>query len=136
MNSLFGTSRRGSLFSWDPLRLFDDLVPEGSQVLWSAYESPVRVRHDEDASVITVDMPGVAEDDVDLTFKAGELTISGKRGERVYSYRVTLGDAYDADQIEADLDKGVLTVKAAKRPDAKPRKILLGGKRSQKQLAG
>ncbi len=54
----------------------------------------------------------------------------------MYSYRVNLGDAYDADQIEADLDKGVLTVKAAKRPEAKPRKILLGGKRSQKQLAG
>jgi HSP20 family protein len=111
-------------------------VPEGSQVLWSAYESPVRVRHDEDGSVITVDMPGVDENDVELTFKAGELAISGKRGERVYSYRVNLGDAYDPDHIEADLDKGVLTVKAAKRPEAKPRKILLGGKRSQKQLAG
>jgi len=136
MNSLFGTTRRGSLFSWDPLRLFDDLVPEGSQVLWSAYESPVRVRHDDDGSVMTVDMPGVDESDVELTFKAGELAISGKRGERVYSYRVNLGDAYDADRIEADLDKGVLTVRAAKRPEAKPRKILLGGKRSQKQLEG
>lgn len=136
MNSLFGTTRRGSLFSWDPLRLFDDLVPEGSQVLWSAYESPVRVRHDDDGSVISVDMPGVDENDIELTFKAGELAINGKRGDRVYSYRVDLGDVYDADQMEADLDKGVLTVKAAKRPEAKPRKILLGGKRSQKQLAG
>jgi hypothetical protein len=46
------------------------------------------------------------------------------------------GSLFSWDQIEADLDKGVLTVKAAKRPEAKPRKILLGGKRSQKQLGG
>jgi HSP20 family protein len=137
MSSLiFGNSRRGSLLGWDPLRLFDDLVPAGSPVLWSAYESPVRVRQDDDATVITVDMPGVADEDVELTFQSGDLTISGKRDERVYSYRVTLGDAYDADGIEAALDKGVLTVRASKRPEAKPRKILLSGGRSQKQLGG
>lgn len=137
MNSLlFGNSRRGSLLSWDPLRLFDDLVPAGSPVLWSAYESPVRVRHDEDTATITVDMPGVADEDVDLTFQAGELAISGKRGDRTYSYRVELGDAYDPEHIEASLEKGVLTVQAHKRPEAKPRKIALKGGRSQKQLSG
>jgi HSP20 family molecular chaperone IbpA len=122
INSLF--AGRGSLLNWDPLRLFD--VP-----VWSPYESPVRLVHDDDASVITVDMPGVDEADIDITYRAGELLIAGKRGDRMYRYRVALGDAFDPDRIEANLDKGVLTVRAQKRPEAKPRKISLRG---QKQL--
>jgi HSP20 family protein len=133
MNSLL--SRRGSLLDWDPLRLFDDLVPAGSQVLWSPYESPVNLQHDEGSAVITVDMPGVGDGDLDITYQAGELLVVGKRGERTYRYRVALGDAFDPDQIEASLDKGVLTVRAQKRPEAKPRKISLGGGRAQKQLS-
>ena len=78
----------------------------------------MRVRHDDDGSVITVDMPGVDENDIELTFKTG----SAMRTTLIRSRRIS--------------SKGVLTVKAAKRPEAKPRKILLGGKRSQKQLAG
>ena len=133
-SSLFGNRGRGALLSWDPLRLFDDLVPAGSPVLWSAYQSPVRVRHAEDASVISVDMPGVADEDVELTFHAGTLAISAKRDDRVYSYEVALGDTFDPNQIDAQLEKGVLTVRAAKRPEAKPRKIALRSK-SEKQLS-
>lgn len=135
MNSLpFNSGRRGSLLNWDPLRLFDDLIPAGSQVLWSPYESPVSMQHDDDATLITVDMPGVDRDDVEITYQAGELLIAGKRGECMYRYRVALGDAFDPDRIEADLDKGVLTVRANKRPEAKPRKISLKGLLGRKQL--
>lgn len=134
MNSLF-SGRRVSLLNWDPLRLFDDLIPAGSQVLWSPYESPINVQQDDDGSVITVDMPGVGEADLELTYQAGELLIAGKRGERMYRYRVALGDAFDPDRIEAHLDKGVLTVRAPKRPESKPRKISLKSARGdQKQL--
>jgi len=120
--------RFGTLLSWDPMRLFDDLMtwqPAGSEVVWSAYQSPVHVAHAEDGTTITVDMPGVDPADLDLTFENGTLAIAGKRGERTYRYSVALGDTIDADAIEAKLDKGVLTVHAKKRPEAKPRKILV-----------
>lgn len=136
MNSLLGNGR-GSLLSWDPLRLFDDLMswePAGSQVIWSAYEPAVKITNHDDGSTLTVDMPGVAPEDLELTFQDGQLAIRGKRGERTYAYRVALGDAIDPDRIEADLDKGVLTIQAHKKPEAKPRKISLGGGRSHKQL--
>lgn len=132
MNSLF--TGRGSLLNWDPMRLFDDLVPAGSRVVWSPYESPISVTNDDDGTLISVDMPGVDRDDVDITYQAGELLIASKRGERMYRYRIALGDAFDPDRIEADLDKGVLTVRANKRPEAKPRKISLKGLLSRKQL--
>jgi HSP20 family molecular chaperone IbpA len=119
-----------SLLSWDPLRIFDELMrwePHGSQTLWSAMQSPLRVHDEEDSATITVDMPGVDAEDVDLTLHAGTLTITGKRGEHTYRYAVTLSDAIDPNSLDADLAKGVLTIKAHKRPEAKPRKIALKG---------
>jgi len=118
--------RFGTLLSWDPMRLFDDLMtwePAGSEVLWSAYQSPVQVAQNDDGATISVDMPGVDTQDLELTFENGTLAIHGKRGERVYRYSVALGDTIDPDSIGAQLDKGVLTVRAHKRPEAKPRKI-------------
>jgi HSP20 family protein len=128
-HSPYSNGRRlGTLLSWDPARLLDDLArwePAGSQTVWSAYPSPVNVQTSEDGATITMDMPGVDPADLDLTFANGTLAISGKRGEQIYRYSVALGDAIDPDQIEAELDKGVLTVHAHKKAEAKPRKIQL-----------
>jgi HSP20 family protein len=118
--------RLGSLLSWDPLRLFDELnnwEPAGAQAVWTPYVAPAKLETSEDGATITVDMPGVDAADVELTFEDGQLTIIGKRGERVSRYAIALGDAIDPDRIEAQLDKGVLTVHAHKKPEAKPRKI-------------
>jgi HSP20 family protein len=133
----YSNGRRGSLLSWDPLRLFDNLMswePAGSQTVWSAYVSPVKVQNHDDGSTITIDMPGIGPDDVELTFQAGTLAITGKRDDRQYAYQVALGDAIDPDHIEADLDRGVLTIHAHKKPEARPRKIALKGA-SQHSLA-
>jgi HSP20 family molecular chaperone IbpA len=110
------------------MRLFDDLMtwqPPGSEVVWSAFQSPVNIAHTKDGATITVDMPGVDPNDLELTFENGTLSIAGKRGEHVYRCSVALGDTIDPDAIEAKLDKGVLAVHAHKRPEAKPRKILV-----------
>jgi HSP20 family protein len=131
MNNLapYRNGRRfGTLLSWDPMRLFDDLMtwqPPGSEVVWSAFQSPVNVAHDDDGATITVDMPGVDPDDLELTFDSGTLAIAGRRGDQTYRYSVALGDSIDPEAIEAKLDKGVLTVHAHKRAEAKPRKILV-----------
>ncbi len=134
-NTFRNGGRFATLLGWDPMRLIDDLVtwPMGSEVVWSAYPSPVHATQDEDRATITIDMPGVDEQDLDLTYEAGQLAIVGKRGERTYRYTVTLGDSIDPDRIEAQLRNGVLTVRAEKRPEAKPRKILVSGA-SQKAL--
>jgi HSP20 family molecular chaperone IbpA len=140
MNTLvpFSNGRRvGSLLSWDPLRLVDDLLswePLGGETVWAPYTPPLKIQNSEDGATLTVDMPGLGPDDVELTFQEGVLAISGKRDQRSYAYRVTLGDAFDADHIEAELDRGVLTVHAHKKPEAKPRKIALKGRSQQKSL--
>ena len=113
--------RVGTLLDWDPVRLFDHLMS------WepAAAYTPARLQTDEDGATLTLDMPGVDPADVELTFADGRLAIAGKRGAHTYRYSVELGDAIDPDHLEAELDKGVLTVRAHKKPEAKPRKIQL-----------
>jgi HSP20 family protein len=121
-----------SLFGWDPARLIDDFfAPFNGEVVWTA--APVYVKQEQDHALISVDMPGVDATDLDLTYERGSLAIAGKRGDRTYRYTVALGDDIDPDRIEADLDKGVLTIKAHKKPEAQPRKIALKGA-DQKRL--
>ena len=124
-----------TLLGSDPFRVFDDLFGAlHGEVLWSAM--PVNVKHENEHALISVDMPGVERDDLELTFERGALSIVGRRGEQTYRYQVTLGDDIDPDAIEADLDKGVLTIKAARKPEARPRKIALksGAGTEQKRL--
>lgn len=109
-----------SLLGWDP-----------SQLLVT---SPVEVKYEGDYVVITADMPGVDPQNLDLTFEGGSLSIVGQRGDHRYRYSVNLGDEYNGDTIEAELDKGVLTIKAEKRAEAKPRKIALKGWEPTKSL--
>jgi HSP20 family molecular chaperone IbpA len=121
-----GRSAMPSLFGWDPLRVFDDFFgPLQGEVVWSA--THVNVKHEQDHALISVDMPGVDASDVELTYERGSLSIVGRREQRNYRYTVALGDDIDPDRIEADLDKGVLTIKAYKKPEAQPRKIALKG---------
>ena len=138
MNNLYSNGRRaGSLLSWDPLRLMDDLLtwePLGGETVWAPYTPPVKIQNSDDGATLSVDMPGVGPEDVELTFQGGVLSISAKRDQRNYAYRVTLGDAFDPDHIEAGIERGVLTVHAHKKPEAKPRKIALKGLSQQKSL--
>lgn len=142
MNTLtpYSNGRRsGALLGWDPLHLLDELMswePAGAQTVWAPYVSPVKLETSDEGATITVDLPGVDPADVDLTFAAGQLTIAGKRGEHTYRYAVALGDAIDPDTIEAQLDKGVLTVQARKRPEARPRKIPLGASSTKRLGSG
>jgi HSP20 family protein len=91
--------------------------------------------HENDKSMtIEVELPGVEEKDVTVTFNNGYLTIKGEkkteREEKKENYYVAersfgsferslrLPDTLDESRIEARFEKGVLKVTAPKRPDA------------------
>jgi HSP20 family protein len=90
---------------------------------------------------VHIDLPGVASDSLDISVERNVLTVSADRnwqreeGDQAYltersqgSYRrqVHLGDALDADAIEADLADGVLTLRIPVSERAQPRKITVG----------
>lgn len=89
------------------------------------------VTHGDDAIVITADVPGLGDEDVNVNVAGRLLTIEGKTSRRGYEgafqRQFTLADGLDLENIEAQLDRGVLTVLVPKTPKAKPRQIKLGG---------
>ncbi len=99
------------------------------------------IKERKDAFEITADLPGVREQDVDVTLTGNRLTVTGKRetqseseGERYHSVERSYGsfsrsfnlpDGTDLENVDADLDGGVLTVSIPKSEAAKPKKISL-----------
>jgi HSP20 family protein len=90
---------------------------------------------DEQKVYVEVDAPGVTDRDIDVSVHDGEVIIRGERKSeekkggydtRTYGrfeQRVTLPAPVDADQVEARLANGVLSVTFPKSESAKPRKI-------------
>ena len=92
-----------------------------------------------DDIVILADMPGVAEEDIDITLEKDVLTINGyvsnvespegyelahgEYGIGDYQRSFTLPDEVDRDNIEASLSHGVLRLTLPKAPAAQTRKI-------------
>jgi HSP20 family protein len=87
---------------------------------------------------VTVNLPGVAKDALEITDEGGELRITGKPAHKLPEGRVVLhreiseagfelllahGNTIVPEKTEADLQDGVLHVKLSKVESAKPRKI-------------
>jgi HSP20 family protein len=127
------------LMRWDPFR---ELATPGSLGGGYAFSPAFDVRETNDAYVFSADLPGLSEDAIELSVTGNRLTISGQREEEkrderdrlhmyerrygAFSRSFALPDGVDADQIEAQLEQGVLKVSVPKKPEVKPRRISLG----------
>lgn len=137
-------ARRGETTgdSYDVMRremnqLFDDffrgLEPGGEQ--GTTFNPRLNLTETDDQIEATVELPGMSEDDIDLTLTRDGLTIEGEkkgekeeegknyyRQERSYGYfRRTIPlppDVVDRDKVEANFDQGVLTITMPKREEA------------------
>jgi HSP20 family protein len=101
----------------------------------------VDVHENDTAITLRAELPGLSQDDVELTLDKGRLTIQGekrlekedtdgdyRRIESSYGsfYRsFPLPETVDADNIEARFEKGVLYVTLPKAEEAKPKRIAL-----------
>ena len=93
-----------------------------------------------DGFTVQVEMPGVTQSGLEVTFENGDLTLVGHRAtadshEVVYresnaaDYRRTfeVDNTIDTARITAQLDQGLLTLSLPKAEAAKPRRIEIGG---------
>ena len=126
------------LFRWS--RDVDSFFNRGSSNGESRSLSPeVDIEESENQFLITADLPGVEEKNIELTVEDGVLTISGHREEskeeeregailreRSYgSFRRSfrLGRNVNSEKIEAAYKNGVLSVVLPKAEEVKPRQI-------------
>jgi HSP20 family protein len=122
------------LMRWEP---YGELGSMASREL--AFVPSFEVKETKDAYVFKADLPGIREDDLDLSFTGNRLTVSGKREEEKreederyfafersygsFSRSFTLPEGVDVEHANAELRDGVLTVSLPKRPEVKPKRI-------------
>ncbi len=152
------------LTRWDPFRelyslqnrmnrLFEDQYSGGRQdaLTAGAFVPPVDVYEDEHSVQLKLEVPGIDEKDLDVKVENNTLTVTGERKfekeEKEENFRrverrygsftrsFTLPNSVNTDDINAQYDNGVLTIKLAKRAEAKPKQIKVNVG-SQKTLEG
>ncbi len=149
------------LTRWDPVRemmglrramdrLFDDAMvssPGWDNV--SRMELALDVSESDDAYTVRASIPGVNPDDIDITYNANTLTIKGEVKEEKeiqearyhlrerrfgsFSRSINLPSTIDASGIQANYEKGVLSLNLPKAEEAKPKRIEI---KTQKMIEG
>ena len=113
----------------------------------TAWAPAVDISERKDAYLVTVELPGVEADDLDITLEDGLLTIQGERHfahdsseqhfhrvERRYgAFRrsITLPAHVLAEGIQASFEDGVLQILVPKAEEAKPKRIQVRPSRTE-----
>src|SRR5215470_16867557 len=141
------------LTRWDPFRQFNTLQNQMNRLFQENFGQPGReeslatsifspavdVYEDDHNITLKIEVPGIDEKDIDIRVENNTLTVHGERkfekDEKEENYRrverqygsftrtFTLPATVDADNIQADYEKGVLKVRLAKKAEAKPKQI-------------
>ena len=121
-------------------RLFDAQFGGRDESLTTgAFVPAVDVYEDEHSIQLKLEVPGVAEKDLDIRVENNNLTVSGERKfekeekeenfhriERRYgsfTRSFSLPTTVNTEDIKADYEQGVLKIRLAKRQEAKPKQI-------------
>lgn len=128
-----------SAFQGEMQRMLERFFGDGGSSGPARWAPAADIEEGEDSVVITCELPGVAEDDIEITFEDGVLSITGEREhkrevkkehyshyERSYgAFRRSFRLPADTPEsgISAEMDGGVLTVTVPKAPEREPRRI-------------
>ncbi len=74
---------------------------------------------------VDVPVPGYGPSDIEISYQDNVVTVSGKTERRNFSRSFTVPEDVDADQIEARVRDGMLTLLLDRRPEMQPKKILV-----------
>lgn len=121
-----------------------------NQQAFGSFVPAVDVYEDEHSLTLKLEVPGLNEEDINVTLENNTLTVSGERKfekeekeenfhriERRYgSFTRTfrLPSTVDSEKVEAGYDKGILKITLAKRAEAKPKTIKIAS--AEKTLQG
>ena len=93
--------------------------------LGSEYK-PYKIDSDDDGVTLTINVPGYNDKLIDVSVSGDSLTIEGKShtgSTEGFNHTFTINDNLDADEIDATVIDGVLTVSIPYTEAVKPRKI-------------
>ncbi len=135
--------------NWSPLdrlasfrdeinRLFD-ASPADESSFFSGWNPSLDVYDEKDRFLVSIELPGMHKDEINLSYQDGVLTVSGERkhereGKEGATFRserafgkfqrsVSLPASVDAAKINATYKDGVLQIDLPKAEEAKPKQI-------------
>jgi len=151
------------LIPWRPFRELEDMERRFGDIfsqpllpaLWRrtpmvemGWAPAIEVFEKEDKFVVKAELPGMKEEDIDVSIVGDTLTIKGERKaesevkeedyyccERSYgsfSRSIAVPSNVDAKKIDASFEDGVLDVSLPKVPEVKPKKIAVSAKKKEK----
>lgn len=129
--------------AWNAFPHFDRLLDDamsgavGSAQSPRAYQPAIDVRTNAQEIVFVCDVPGLREEDLEVSLEEDTLTIKGKRpydgsekdnvwlGRRygAFSKSYKLPDLVDGENLSATLEYGVLTVRVPRKQKPEPRRV-------------
>ena len=142
-----------TIVRWEPLRELNSLQSDMNRLFNTVFDAPsgtsgsvmrrwmppMDLVEGADHFVLRADLPGMSEEDIQIEFEDGILTVSGERraehDEReegfhrversfgTFSRSLTLPKGVDADAVSASVDRGVLEIRIPKPEQRKPRRI-------------
>jgi HSP20 family protein len=115
--------------------LFDNALSNGNGA--TSWFAPISMWEEEGAWCVDIDLPGVKQEDLDVTVEKNTLRVIAERKETPEDRRfwhqertygrierlITLPETVDTESIQAELKDGVLHLQLAKRPESQPKKI-------------
>lgn len=115
-------------------RVFGE-IPDG--VTSTVPQAPAALWEDDQSVYLEIEVPGLREEDLQITVQDGRLLIAGERkapqrsgkcwfNEHKYGRferLIALSDTIDTDSIQAELADGVLHLTLPKKPEAQPHRI-------------
>ena len=125
----------------DPFRTLEAMlhVDRGARRADPTFAPRFDVKESKEGFIFNADLPGIKDEDVQISVAGNQLTISGKRAaeekkdtedyhvlERSYGSferTFTLPDSADLEKVSAELKDGVLKVSLPKRTESQPRRI-------------
>ena len=125
-------------------RLFDDAFGGAAARNGTMWAPPVDVRESQNELTLSLEVPGVSPDQIELTIDNGILTVKGeKREERkegdegqyhvlertygTFTRSFQLPKSLDESKIEAKHEHGILTIRIPKAALPQPKKIAING---------
>jgi HSP20 family protein len=144
-----------ALIRWEPARELGTIQSEMNRLFNTFFDTPTAgsngtfrrwipamdLVETESDYILRADLPGLSEDDLNIEFEDGVLTVSGERKfeheERKDSYyrverasgsfrrSLTLPDGVDPEAVKATFERGVLEVHVPKPEQRKPRKVAI-----------
>jgi len=123
--------------------MLDDVMGSmlGAATSTRTFDPSIDVHASDSEVVFVCDVPGIKQDDLEITLDHHVLTIGGvrkfegKESEQVmlgraygsFNRSYTLPDSVDGENLTAHLADGVLTIRIPKHAKAKPKKIPITG---------